>query len=393
MNFDPQAWLHSANNAIWRPHTERLPFWRAVPLRLARLVLVLWRDLTSGQLTMRAMSLVYTTLLSLVPLLAVSFSVLKAFGVHNQAEPMLRNLLTPLGEEGLVVAARIVQFIQNVNVGVLGATGVAFLLFTVVSLMQKIEESFNFIWHVPRTRSTGERFSRYLSVLLVGPVLVFSAMGVTASVLNSEVVSRILAMPYFGSSAAFYAQHPGYLVAAAGDPQLSNRMRERLALAVMAMVAERHRTGAPPVTLEQLAADLAVPAHSIDITLHCLEQAGMVAQVRGVPPRYLPARDPSTVSVHALLQAVRSAGEDDYFKPETLPLPETVARVADQFERSVENAVANVSVSALAGEPEKLSPSESRIYRQRDAQVQAAEETAQTPALSAAGTVQRRPAD
>ena len=62
------------------------------------MVLVLARDLAFGQLTLRAMGLVYTTLLSLVPLLALSFSVLKAFGVYNQVEPVLLNFLAPLGE-------------------------------------------------------------------------------------------------------------------------------------------------------------------------------------------------------------------------------------------------------------------------------------------------------
>jgi membrane protein len=56
------------------------------------------RDFMAGMLTLHAMSLVYTTLLSMVPLLAVSISVLKGFGVHDQLEPVLVNLLAPLGE-------------------------------------------------------------------------------------------------------------------------------------------------------------------------------------------------------------------------------------------------------------------------------------------------------
>src|SRR5512139_2440160 len=62
------------------------------------------RDLSEGQLTLHAMSLVYTTLLSVVPLLALSFSVLKGFGVHNQVRPALLALLEPLGEKGAQIA-------------------------------------------------------------------------------------------------------------------------------------------------------------------------------------------------------------------------------------------------------------------------------------------------
>jgi membrane protein len=97
-------------------------------VRLTRLALVLTRDVVSGQLTLRSMSLVYTTLLSIVPLLALSFSVLKAFGVHNQVAPALDRLLAPLGPQGHEVTGYIIEFVERMNVGVLGSVGFALLL-------------------------------------------------------------------------------------------------------------------------------------------------------------------------------------------------------------------------------------------------------------------------
>ena len=171
---------------------------RALLLRLVRTVLILGRDVAKGQLTLRAMSLVYTTLLSIVPLLALSFSVLKAFGVTNQIQPLLLNLLEPLGEKSQEVALRITGFIENMNVGVLGAVGLGLLLYTSISLIQKIEESLNYIWHTPRSRPLGERFTRYLTVLMVGPILVFSALGLTASLMNMEAVRGLLEFDVLG---------------------------------------------------------------------------------------------------------------------------------------------------------------------------------------------------
>ena len=80
---------------------------------------------------------------------------------------------------GADVALRITGFIENMNVGVLGAVGLALLLYTSISLIQKIEESLNYIWHAPRTRSLGERFTRYLTVLMVGPLLVLASAPVS----------------------------------------------------------------------------------------------------------------------------------------------------------------------------------------------------------------------
>jgi len=138
------------------------------------------------------MALVYKTILSLVPLLAVSFSVLKGFGVHNQLEPLLLNFLEPLGEQGVEITANILAFVDNIKVGVLGAVGLGVLLYTVVSLIQQIESAFNSTWQVRRSRSLVERFSHYLSVLLVGPVLVFSAIGMSATVQAHPMFQSLL---------------------------------------------------------------------------------------------------------------------------------------------------------------------------------------------------------
>jgi membrane protein len=165
-----------------------------------------------GELTLWTMSLAYTTLLSMVPLLALSFSVLKAFGVHNQIEPLLGNLLAPLGEQGQEVSSRLVGFIENMNVGVLGAVGLALLIYTVVSLIEKIEASLNAMWHVTQLRSLSERFSRYLSVLLIGPLLVFSALGLTASAMSSSLAQMLISVEPLGSLVSMAGQVVPYLL-------------------------------------------------------------------------------------------------------------------------------------------------------------------------------------
>ena len=175
-----------------------------VPFEVLRSCTATVRDLTTdGQLNLRAMSLVYTTLLSLVPLLAISFSVLKGFGVHNQVEPFLQNLLQPLGDKGMEISDRIIEFVENVKAGVLGSLGLALLIFTVISLMQKIERAFNFAWHVNQHRSLAQRFSGYLSVIVIGPLLVFSSLGITASILHTPVVESLAAYETVGTLLEF----------------------------------------------------------------------------------------------------------------------------------------------------------------------------------------------
>src|SRR6266850_5885728 len=132
-------------------------------------------------LNLQAMSLTYSTLLSFVPFLAVMFSVLKAFEVQNVLEPFLLQMLQPLGREASQVANRIINFVDNIRVGILGAAGVAMLFYTVVTLVAKVEDALNQIWRLPHSRTWSQRVTAYLSVILVGPVMVFMALTLTGS--------------------------------------------------------------------------------------------------------------------------------------------------------------------------------------------------------------------
>ncbi|BAZ95146.1 hypothetical protein TspCOW1_30300 [Thiohalobacter sp. COW1] len=187
------------NGLVWEDDLRSLSPLRRILIRSLRLLYVMVRDFLSGDLTLRAMSLVYTTLLSLVPLLAVSFSVLKGFGVHKQIEPLLYGFLEPLGPKGSEVAAQIMTFVDNVKGGVLGGIGLLLLVYTVLSLLKKIEGSFNFVWRVEQLRPFAQRFSNYLSVILIGPLLIISALGMTASVMNTGLMQQLMAIEPFGT--------------------------------------------------------------------------------------------------------------------------------------------------------------------------------------------------
>jgi len=204
---------------IWLDDVQPFPAWKQKIIRLLRIFSLVARDLSRGMLALRAMSLVYTTLLSFVPLLAVSFSVLKGFGVHNQVEPLLLSLLEPLGEKSIDITAKIVGFVENMKIGVLGAMGLGVLIYTVISLIHKIESAFNFTWRLNTERNFAQRFiesafnftwrlnternfaqrfSNYLSVIMVGPVLIFSAVGITATLGRQPIIDSIQSLPFAG---------------------------------------------------------------------------------------------------------------------------------------------------------------------------------------------------
>ena len=146
------------------------------------------------------MSLVYTTMLAIVPLLAFLFSVLKGLGFHRDFEPLLQRFLAPpLGPRAAELSARVVGFVDNVSGLALGSISIAILLYTALSMAQKVESSFNFVWRVDRPRSFARRFSEYLSVMIVGPLIMSVAMGFTATLASTAAMSRLREIGVIGA--------------------------------------------------------------------------------------------------------------------------------------------------------------------------------------------------
>lgn len=434
-----QAAKQFITEKLWILDLSHLPRWKAWPLRTLRLLLALTRDISEGDLTLRAMSLVYTTLLSLVPLLAVSFSVLKAFGVHNQIEPMLMQFLAPFGAKGQEIALKVVEFVENMKVGILGTVGLALLLYTVVGLIQKIENAFNFTWHVKQSRSLPQRFSGYLSVIIIGPVLVFSALGLTASLMSTSIMQQILAIEPFGHLAqfvakltpyllviaaftffymfipntkvyfrsaffgaviagvlwqtsgwafavfivsstkytaiysafatvimfmiwlyltwlivlvgadiAFYLQHPNYLSLERRAAGLSIRVKERLGLLAVFLIAHRYYHNKPGWSVESMADRLNVPMDMLMPVLNALEKEGVIARTGDEQMHFVPAMPPDTTTIEHLLNLLRATGEGSSLNMERLPVNKTVDDLMSSIDRGVSEALQGMTVKDLA---------------------------------------------
>ncbi|HYC08557.1 MAG TPA: YihY/virulence factor BrkB family protein [Steroidobacteraceae bacterium] len=175
--------------------SERAGVFGAV-LRLLRYPYAVVRDLARGEINLRAMGLVYTTLLSLIPLLAFSFAILKIFGGHRDIEPIVYEFFRPVGGAAATqLTARVVQFASRVSNGVVGSVGLALLAWTLIGTIKKVEDSFNFLWHVDQPRSFARRLAEYTTLLIAGPVLLVGFIGLSHAALASAPVQEMVRLP------------------------------------------------------------------------------------------------------------------------------------------------------------------------------------------------------
>lgn len=165
------------------PDQGPLPSWLGPPLHILRSFLD-----KHGLLLAAALS--YTTVLSIVPFLAVAFSVAKGLGFYHT--PQVRDLLLRLTAGRMEVADQILHYIQNTNVKTLGAMGTVLLLVTAVSLVSTIEGAINAAWDIRIRRGLVTRFTIYLLLIIICPPLLFAGVSAMATVQALRVTRRLL---------------------------------------------------------------------------------------------------------------------------------------------------------------------------------------------------------
>ncbi len=186
----------------------------ALTLRLLRYPYAILRDLSRDQINLYAMGLVYATLLSLVPLIAFAFAVLKAFGAHRDLEPIIYEFFKPVGAGAQELTQKVMEFADSVSTGLLGSVGLALLLWTLLGTIKKVEDGFNFVWRVEHARSFARRVTEYIALLIVGPIVVVSFIGLSHRALDSTAsLSRY--MPFWERLSAFAVEVAPYFMVAA----------------------------------------------------------------------------------------------------------------------------------------------------------------------------------
>lgn len=193
---------------VWEVDLNSLRWFKRLPCYFCRIGLIVWRGYKQKMIPVRATALAYTTLLSLVPFLAVTFALFKAFGgLEKASEPLkamiLSNLATGTGD---VVAGYLDQFIENFRSGAVGLVGFVLLILSVVGVLATIEKAFNDIWEIPQSRAFIRRFTTYWTLITTGPVLIGVTLAVTGALQSSKLVNQILSLS--GAEKFFIAKIP-----------------------------------------------------------------------------------------------------------------------------------------------------------------------------------------
>jgi len=178
---------------IWTKESSQAHGARRGVLGASRLLYMVATNFLADHCIIRASALTFTTILSIVPLLAVAFSISKGFGLQNAG--FFRDFLMGVSAGRAEVVDKILQYIANTNVKTLGWIGVGTLLLTVFTTVGNVERAFNSIWRVKRGRTSWRKFTDFFSVIVICPIIVLVAASFTVAVQKLDLVHEFVTNP------------------------------------------------------------------------------------------------------------------------------------------------------------------------------------------------------
>ncbi len=192
--------LNFIKEDIWLLHEQKLPLFKATLIKSLKIIILSVQGFSRDLCPLRASALTLYSILSIVPIIAMLFGIAKGFGFETMLEQQL--LEHAPDQDTLVI--QLISFAQNLlestKGGVIAGIGIVVLFWTIINVIGNIEESFNFIWKIGKGRSISRKFSDYLSLMLLAPVLLIAASSMTVF-LKTKItwLITVIHLPEFGT--------------------------------------------------------------------------------------------------------------------------------------------------------------------------------------------------
>ena len=212
-----QKIIHFVQVGIWHVKREDVKPWLYFIYGIVKKLLLAVERSTTKRMVNSASALTYSTLLAIVPIMAVVFAVARGFGYNKYIEDWFREALASQPQAAEIIIGFVNSYLVHTKSGIFLGVGLVFMLWTVIMLINNIEQTFNYIWQVKKPRSLFRTITDYMAMFLLVPIIIvitsgFSIFIATVSdniegyVLLAPVMRFfIVLLPYLFMSAVFVA--------------------------------------------------------------------------------------------------------------------------------------------------------------------------------------------
>ena len=172
-----RKWKNFFAKDIWRTDEENYSPVKRSLIRITKIIILSIEQFNSNRIPVRASALTYSTLLSIIPILAILFAIARGFGFDSIIESIFRHNLSETQAE--LVITWVNSYLQHTKSGIFIGVGIVMLLWTILILTDNIERSFNNIWQVKHPRTVFRKITDYFSMILLLPLLIVFSSGLT----------------------------------------------------------------------------------------------------------------------------------------------------------------------------------------------------------------------
>jgi membrane protein len=215
---DPLSWVlektKQINDVIWRTSISDISKGRSFLIRQLRIIVLAARGFLNDRVQLRASSLTLYTLLSIIPVAAIAFAIAKGFGLDQNLAQVLTKEFKTQPEVLNWILTESTNALQKTSGGYIAGIGVIILFWSVMSLLNQIESSFNHIWQIGSARPWYRKFTDYLTIMLIAPVFLILSSSITVFI-NKELtdfIARSAILDFFKPIVGFLIKLAPYIL-------------------------------------------------------------------------------------------------------------------------------------------------------------------------------------
>ena len=164
---------------IWRVTDDEVSKKKGMLYNAIKIATQTVKEFTERRVVNKASALTYSTLLAIIPILALLFAIARGFGFSNLLEDQFRNGLGGQAQTAETILSFIDSYLSHAISGIFIGVGLIMLFYTVLLLTHNMEQTFNSIWQVKKLRSLYRKMTDYFSMLLLLPLLILLSSGIS----------------------------------------------------------------------------------------------------------------------------------------------------------------------------------------------------------------------
>jgi membrane protein len=203
------------NDTIWHTSLSDLSRGRSFIIKQARIMVLAARGFMNDKVQLRASSLTFYSLLSIIPMVAIGFAIAKGFGLDQNLQQLVTKEFKTQPEVLNWLLTEAQHALQETRGGYIAGVGIIILFWSVMSLLDQIENSFNHIWQIGSSRPWYRKFTDYLTIMLIAPVFLILSSSITVfiSTTLTDFISGAAILDVFKPVISFLVRFAPYLLA------------------------------------------------------------------------------------------------------------------------------------------------------------------------------------